>query len=853
MPLSYAQQRLWFLDRFEGPSPVYNIALAFSLSGDVDAAALASALADVTARHESLRTVLADVDGQPRQQVLDPAEAVPVLEPIHVKPEQEAQALAAAAARPFDLAAELPIRGQLLTTGHEQHQLLLLMHHIAADGWSVRPLLADLGTAYQARRSGHPPKWADLPAQYADYTLWQRDLLGQLSDPVSELARQAEFWRAALAGLPAELALPVDRQRPASPSYRGGTVAFTIPASLHARLSMLAREQRVTLFMIAQAALAVLLSGLGAGDDIPIGAPIAGRTDHAADDLVGFFVNTLVLRTDLTGNPTFTELLDRVRDADLAAFAHQDIPFELLVELLNPARSLTRHPLFQVMLEVDNTAGARLDLGPQVTAAEQPVTMPTAKFDLDITLAERTGDGAVPAGIDGELQYACDLFDHDTAAALAGRLVQVLAAVTADPGLPVSQVGLITAAEREVILTRWNESPPAPAVITFPDLFTAQAERTPAAPALQCAGRVLSYASLDAASNRLARYLIDQGAGPEQLVAIAMPPGELLITALLAVVKTGAAYLPIDPGYPSARIAYILGEARPACIITTTDVAGQLPVTKLAGHPGATEPGTAGLPVPADQTDWLPTAGPPLICADDPQLTAAVAGRPAGRITDADRRSPLHPGHLAYVIYTSGSTGTPKGVATSHLGLACLASGQLGQLGVTAGMRILSSALAVFDPSVSDLVLAFSAGATLILRPAGILAGQDLGNYLTEHQVNYLEITPRALALVPPGEYPALRVLNVSAEAWPTELLERWAPGRHMFNTYGPTESTVTTTMSSALSPAAHAGAPPIGLPISGTRVYVLDQWLRPVPPGVPGELYIAGLAWPAATSVRPG
>ena len=823
VPLSYAQQRLWFLDRLEGPSPVYNIPLAFALDGPFDAQALAAALADVADRHEALRTVFPDTEGRPRQHVL--AAAVPCLDVVDAEPGQAARMAARAAERAFDLAAEPPLRATLIRSGPERHLLVLLLHHIAADGWSVRPLLADLGTAYLARRSGQRPAFAPLPAQYADYTLWQRDLLGREGDPASELARQAEFWRGALAGIPEELSLPADRPRPATPSYEGGTIGCTIPADLHDELTAFARQRRATLFMVAQAAFAALLSCLGAGEDIPFGAPVAGRTDHATDDLIGFFVNTLVLRTDLNGDPAFADLVDRVRDADLAAFAHQDIPFERLVELLNPPRSLTRHPLFQVMLAVQNTGEAQLDLGPGTAATEQPVATRTAKFDLSLTLAERAGR----AGIDAELEYARDLFDEHTAHEIAARLVRLLEKVTADPRLKVSEIDLLDAAERRTVLAGLNDTAAAVPAVTMPGLFSAQARRAPDAIAVISGAAELSYAEVDAASSRLARYLIGLGAGPEQIVAMVMPRSEQVIVALLAVLKTGAAYLPIDPDYPPARIAYVLAEARPACLITTSEQATGLPGTKV--H---------------------------LIVADEPRTAAAVAAKSAAAVTDADRLAPLDERNLAYVIYTSGSTGTPKGVATSHAGIGSLASGQIAQMGVEPGMRILQLASIGFDPSVSDLVTAFGTGATLVIRPQGILTAADLGDFLAEHEIGYVEITPKALATVPVRALPALKVLNVSSEAWPAELLERWGPGRRVYNTYGPTESTVTTSMSAALSLADCHGLPPIGRPIINTRTYVLDRWLRPVPVGVTGELYIAGsglargyLGRPALTGER--
>ena len=433
VPLSFAQQRLWFLDQMEGPSATYNIPFAFRVSGPVDAGALEAALGDVAARHESLRTVFPAAGGVPFQQVLDGPAGAPALDVAQAPAGQEQQALAAAASRPFDLAREVPLRGTLIRSGPGGQLLVVLVHHIAADGWSAGPLLRDLSAAYRARCQGQAPRWAPLPVQYADYALWQRELLGDAGDPGSAVAGQAGFWRQALAGLPAELALPWDRPRPAVSSYRGAMTGFEVPAAAHARLLAVARQYRVTLFMAVQAALAVLLSRLGAGDDIPLGVPVAGRTDDALGDLVGFFVNTLVLRTDVSGDLSFAGLLARVREADLAAYQHQDIPFEQLVEVLAPERSLSRHPLFQVMLAVQNAPGGDLSLDDGVTISGVLAPTGSAKFDLSFAVTEQFTPAGQPAGLAGDIEYATDLFDPATIDGIAARLVRLLEALTASP------------------------------------------------------------------------------------------------------------------------------------------------------------------------------------------------------------------------------------------------------------------------------------------------------------------------------------------------------------------------------------------------------------------------------------
>ena len=430
------------------------------------------------------------------------------------------------------------------------------------------------------------PGWEPLPVQYADYALWQRELLGQDTDPDSVLTQQLAYWRGALAGVPEELALPFDRPRPAVASHHGDTVPLTVPPALHGRLVELAREQGVTVFMVLQAALAVLLSRLGAGTDIPIGTPIAGRTDEALDDLVGFFVNTLVLRTDLSGNPTFPELLDRVRDGALEAFAHQDVPFERLVEDLSPVRSLARHPLFQVMLTLQNNTQAVLDLpGLQTSLIDAGQT--PAKFDLSFSLGEVFDPDGTPAGLRGGVTFATDLFDRVTVEDITRRLLRVLEAVTADPQAPVERIEVLDAAERHRILSEWNDTGREVPQATLPELFQAQVARTPEATAVVFEDTELSYGELNGRANRLARLLIGRGVGPESLVAVVMERSADLVVALLAVVKAGGAYLPVDPGYPADRISYLLTDATPVLALTDQASAAEGHRGRSAGAAGS--------------------------------------------------------------------------------------------------------------------------------------------------------------------------------------------------------------------------------------------------------------------------
>jgi len=449
IPLSFAQRRLWFLNKLEGPSTTYNMAGALRLRGPLDRQAMATAINDVVQRHESLRTVFPDHAGEPYQQVLDLQDAHVTLE--IVEPDDLMAALRQAANHVFDLAGSPPIRVTLLVAGPDEHVLMIVGHHIIGDGWSTAPLLRDIGRAYQARSHGRAPDWEPLPVQYVDYTLWQAELLGAADDPDSVVAGQLSFWAKELAGAPECLSLPTDRPRPPAATYRGDVVPLTIDADLHARLAELARANGATLFMVLHAGLAVLLSRWGAGEDIPVGSPLAGRTDEALDDLVGFFINTVVLRTDLTGDPTFRALLGRVRERALAVLENQDVPFDLVVEQLNPERSPGRNPLFQVMLTVQN-APRDVDLVPGLVAEMEAVRTPTAKVDLSFTVSECFGPDGAPAGLTGDLEYALDLFGRGSAEALAAGLVRVLAAVAATPEVPVSRVDVLVPDERRALL-----------------------------------------------------------------------------------------------------------------------------------------------------------------------------------------------------------------------------------------------------------------------------------------------------------------------------------------------------------------------------------------------------------------
>ena len=576
IPLSYAQRRLWFLDRLEGASATYTIPLALRVRGELDRAALEAALGDLVERHESLRTIFPDTLGVPRQVILEAGAARPRLAVTAVDETSLAGALSAAARTGFDLAREPPLRAHLFALGAGEHVVLLLLHHIAGDGWSLAPLLRDLGRFYEARCRGEAAAVAALPVQYADYTLWQHAVLGSEEDGESAIARQLSFWTGQLAGLPDQLDLPLDRARPAVSSYRGGSVGLRLSAPLHGALLELARASGASLFMVLQAGLSALLTRLGAGTDIAIGSPIAGRTDSALDDLVGFFVNTLVLRTDTSGAPSFRALIGRVRAGNLAAYSHQELPFERLVEVLNPARSLSRHPLFQVMLVLQNNAELKLELA-GLEARFEGVTTASAKFDLSLSLAERRGSDGSPAGIEGALEYASDLFDRASVEAIAGRLVRLLEGAVADPDRAIGKLDILGAGERHTILREWNATARAIPVATLPELFAAQVARTPEADAVVFEDERLSYGELDARSSQLAHHLRALGVGPEVVVGLCIERSLAMLVGLLGILKAGGAYLPLDPDYPPERLAFMLADAGAPVLLTRTALRAHLP------------------------------------------------------------------------------------------------------------------------------------------------------------------------------------------------------------------------------------------------------------------------------------
>ncbi|MET8870049.1 amino acid adenylation domain-containing protein, partial [Nonomuraea sp. NPDC004580] len=832
LPLSFAQRRLWFIQQLEGLSDTYNIPVALKLTGDVDHPALEAALLDVIARHEVLRTVFAVEDGEPCQRVLSPAGLDWDLPLVQVPAAELDQAVRKAYRHTFDLAVEPPIKAWLLATDQGERVLVMVLHHIAGDAWSETPLARDLSAAYAARRQGRAPDWEPLPVQYADYAQWQRRLLGDEHDPGSLLARQIAYWRETLAGLPEELPLPFDRPRPAVAGHRGHVTAYRVPAEVHARLAELARDAGVTTFMVLQAALAVLLNRLGAGRDIPIGVAVAGRMDEALDDLVGFFVNTLVLRTDLSGDPAFREVLDRVRETSLGAYAHQDVPFERLVEELAPARSLSRHPLFQVMLTLQNAEDARLDL-PGVRAGAlladtvlETSVPPVAKFDLQVYVREERDERGAPAGLRGVVIAAADLFDAGTAERLADRWTRALTHLAGDPELPTSAVDVLATEERRQVLTGWNDTAVPRGDATLPALVEAQVARTPGAVAVVCEdgedGEV-TYAELDARANRLARLLIDTGVGPDTVVGVAMDRGIDLIVALMGVLKAGGAYLPLDPGHPAERLAFMAGDAGAHVVLTS------------------------GGPAPA---------GAPCLALDDPVLRARLAELPGEPLRRGERREPL-PAHAAYVMYTSGSTGVPKGVVIAHEAAVNRLAWMQERLRLTGDDRVLQKTPTGFDVSLWEVFWPLMVGAALVVaRPGGHRDPAYLAGLMRRAGVSVAHFVPSLLEVflrepeLTRGT--RLRTVMCGGETLPAALQDRFfqaLDGVELHNMYGPTEATVDVTAWRCAP-----GRPVrIGSPVANTQVYVLDEFLRPAPVGVTGELYLAGVQLARGYAGRPG
>ncbi|MEU5579215.1 non-ribosomal peptide synthase/polyketide synthase [Streptomyces huasconensis] len=794
LPLSFAQQRLWFLDQLRPGDARYNSAVALRLTGEPDREALAAALTAVVARHEALRTTFEETDGRPSQRV-HPAGPVPL--PVRDAGDLDKDLLAEYA-RPFDLRGGPLLRALLLRESATSHVLLLTAHHIITDGWSMGVVLDELCTAYDALARGAAPDLPPVATQYPDFAVWQRARLSG-----ARLDGELAHWRDRLAGAVAP-ELPLDRPRRGEEAGEGAVSAFTVPARLAARLRDLAREQHTTLHTALVAAAQALLARWSGQDDITVGSLTPGRSRTDLERTVGFFVNTVVLRTPVDASGSFRDLLARAAETVGDAFAHGDTPFERIVEAVGAPREAGRNPLFDVMVLLHPDP-------PAATAprglATTPVTVPrqAATFDLSI---EFVPDGD---GLTGLLEYRTDLFDPATAERMAGQLIRLLDGACAEPDRPLGSLPLLSEEETRRLVHDWNPAPLPATDTAYPELFERRAARTPGALALVAGGERLDYATLNARANRLAHHLIAHGAGPEQLVALRLPRTADMIVAILAVWKSGAGYLPLDPALPEERVRFLLDDARPALVL------------------------------------------------DEPALRAVPADAPDTDPTDADRRAPLLADHTAYVIYTSGSTGRPKGVAVTHRAAAhLLAAHRAGFVAEAGGgpLRVALTASFSFDTSLEGVLLMADGHPLHLVDETTRMDPAALVEYVVEHRVDFLDVTPSYLRqllpaglLTDPRHHP--RVLMLGGEAVGPALWRELAahPDVAAHNFYGPTECTV-----DALSCRIDGGDRPlVGRPLPGVRAYVLDDRLRPVPPGVGGELYLAGGQLARGYAGRPG
>ena len=800
-PVSFAQERFWFLDRLGQGSKAYNVFTGLRLSGDVDEPALERALGELIRRHHALRTTFREVDGVPLQVVLPfDGYALPVDDLTELdEDEREAEVKRTAsgeAAYPFDMTTEPLFRARLLRLGGGEYALLMCLHHIITDGWSLGVLHRELWKLYAAFRDGRESPLPEVPVQFLDFAVWQREQSMTEAD-----ARHMAYWKARLGGAPAVLSLATDYPRPATPSNRGSTVRVEVSGERMQRLQELGHAENATPYMLMLAAYNVVLARYSGSDDVLAGSPIAGRRYQELQDVVGMFVNTLVLRTDLSGDPTLRELVGRVREMVLGAYEHQDTPLDRIVAEVRPERSLSHATLFQVAFQLidhaqTQAAGPNTDAGVRVKEFGTPWT--ETKVDLAL------GFLMYPDRLAGSLTYSSELFAHDTVVRMTRHLYRVLDHMGSDPDRRLSELDLLDEEER-ALLAEWSGTAPAAGADgeCIHVLFQAQAARTPDAEAIACAGRSVSYRALDEESSRLAHHLVARGVGPESRVGVFTERAPETVIAILAILKAGGAYVPLDPAYPAERLRYMLADA------------GARTVVAPAGVPG----GLAGLV--ADLLDMPAEAG-------------AIGARPA----EAPARA-AHPDGAAYVIYTSGSTGTPKGVVVPHRCVPNLARAVTGGLGVGPGSRVLQFASFSFDAAVWEVFPALLSGASLVLASRDdLLPGPALIETLRRERVSLVTLPPSVLAVLPPEGLPDLATVVSAGEAIDAAVVERWSAGRTLVNAYGPTEVTVCATF----APCQPDGrAPSIGRPFANVSVHVLEPGGIRAPVGVPGELFVGG------------
>jgi amino acid adenylation domain-containing protein len=817
LPLSFAQERLWFIDRLEPGSAVYNVPVAWRLGGALDEAALERSLSEIVRRHESLRTVFREVDGSPVQVIAPFGGFVLPVEDLSGLSEADREAAVGRRAgeearRAFDLAAGPLFRAALLRLGAEDHVLLLSMHHIVSDGWSRGVLYRELSALYAAYREGRESPLPELGVQYADYAVWQREQLAG-----EALERQLSYWRGRLAGAPELLELPTDRPRPPVQTYRGAHERSELSPELLERLQALGRGEGATLYMVLLGAFQVLLSKYSGSEDIVVGTPIAGRTRKEIEGLIGFFVNTLVLRTDLSGDPSFREVLRRAREVTLGAYEHQAVPFERLVAELRPERSLSHSPLFQVMFTLehaDDPAGGLAEL----STAKVDADFPHAKFDLWLTFV------ATRRGLRGGVAYSTDLFERGTIVRMLEQLERVLEQVAREPDRPLSRLELLGEAERATVLEEWNRTErPYPRGVCVHELFEAQARERPEAVALVWGEAELTYRELEARANQLAHHLVRLGVGPEARVGVLLERGVELIVSLLAVLKAGGCYVPLDPGYPAERLRLMLADSSVRVLLSRSDLAGVVE--------------GAGLEVVH------------LDRAADALASEPVEASHAGATAE----------NLAYIVYTSGSTGKPKGVMVGHRQVVQLVR-ETDYVQLRPGDRVAQASNAGFDALTFEAWGAFLNGATLVGIPQDVLLSPPaLRETLREQRVTTVFLTTalvNQLSREEPDIFSSLREVLFGGQAVDADsvrrLLEAGRPGR-LLHMYGPTETTTFCLYEQVEHVADDALTVPLGHATGNQRIYLLDGALNPVPPGVPGEAYVGGGGVARGYLDRPG
>ncbi|AMO93245.1 D-alanine--poly(phosphoribitol) ligase, subunit 1 [Collimonas fungivorans] len=817
VPLSFAQERLWFLEQLQPGLAQYNIPMAVELHGVLDEQALEQALQALVDRHESLRTRFEAIDGVPQQQVLAQLQVKWHLVDLSALTAEQGQAqvreVAQAEARQiFDLKTGPLLKASLVRLGAQEHVALLTLHHIVTDGWSMGVFVKELAALYGQYAAGEAAQLAPLPVQYADYAMWQRSWLqGEM------LQRQLQYWSEQLQGGPTLLELPTDRPRPVQASFAGATRALQLPQELSEQVEQLAQRRGVTPFMVLLAVYQVLLAKLSGQRDIVIGSPIAGRTHADTEGLIGFFVNTLALRANIDLDRGFEDLLAQVRETILGAYAHQDLPFEKVVEVLQPQRSLSHTPVFQAMFVLQNVPMMEVDVpGLRMSGVAQDGG--ATKFDLMLALRQTA------QGLQGSLQYASELFDASTIQRWAGYFEQLVREVVNQPRLALSRIELLDAAERDQILVQWNDTAREVQEQTLVELFEAQVEATPQAVALVCGEQELSYGELNARANRLAHVLIARGVGPEDIVGLCLERSVEMVVSLLGILKAGAAYLPLDPAYPAQRLSAMLEDAQPLCLITR----GAL-VAELSGA------GRDAVSMLLWEDEVLQV-----------QMQEAAQSDPA----EHERVRPLGPHSPAYVIYTSGSTGKPKGVVVERANVEAFVAWAQAVLFGTGVQHVWATTSLSFDVSVVEIVAPLCVGICIEIL-GNILDLADAPDY---GKASLISGVPSAFSsLLQQSVLPStVHSIVLAGEALPISLLQKIRgdlPACRVFNIYGPTEATVY-----AVSwEAQEQGAPAIGRPITNTQVYVLDTYLRPVPVGVAGELYIAGAGLARGYLRRPG